>query len=63
MSNFNIQVGLGPLIPPSDAHEHHLWGVERVKRFVSVHLHHRQQLKNMSKMSMFPPWKNFCGRP
>jgi len=35
---------------------HYLWGVERVKRFVNVHLHCIvSNLKNISKMSMLPP--------
>ena len=62
MSNFNIQgalVLLSPLPTPMNI-GHYLWGVERVKRLVNVHLHSIvSNLKNMSKMSMFPPWKNF----
>ena len=39
-------------------------GVERVKRFVNVHLHCiASNLKRKSKISTFLPWKNFCGRP
>jgi len=39
--------------------------VERVKRFVNVHLHCIvSNLKRMSKISTLPSsWKNFCGRP
>jgi len=40
-------------------------GVERVKRFLNVHLHCIvSNLKRISKISMLPlTWKNFCGRP
>jgi len=42
---------------------HFFCGVERVKRFVNVHLHCIiSNLKRISKMSTCPPWKNFCGR-
>jgi len=42
-----------------------LCGVERVKRFVNIHLYYIvNNLKRMSKMStLLPPWKNVCGRP
>jgi len=39
-------------------------GVERVKRFVNVHLHCIvSNLKSIGKLSTLPSWKNFCGRP
>ena len=44
--------------------KHFRWGVERVKRFVNVHLHCIvSNLKTTSKISTLPPWKNFPGRP
>jgi len=64
MSHFNIQRDLGPPIAPSDAHEHYLWGVERVKRFVNLYLHCIFSiLKKMSKMSMFLPLEKFLRAP
>jgi len=43
---------------------HFICVVERVKRFVNVHLHCiASNLKRISKMSTLPPWKSFCGRP
>jgi len=39
-------------------------GVERVKRFVNVHLHCIvSNLKIISKIWRCPLWKIFCGRP
>jgi len=39
-------------------------GVERTKRFVNVHLHCIvSNLKRISKISMLPPLKKFCGCP
>jgi len=39
-------------------------GVERVMRFVNVHLYCIvSNLKSISKFSTLPPWKNLCGRP
>jgi len=64
MSNFNIQVGLGPPIPPSDAYEHYLWGVYRVKRFVSVYLHSSSAIeKDEQNVDVALPGKYFCRRP
>jgi len=38
-------------------------GVERIRRFVNIHLHCIvSNLKRVSKFSTLPPWKNFCGR-
>jgi len=43
---------------------HYLWGVERVKCFVNFHLHCIvSNLKNMSKMSMFPSLEKFLRMP
>jgi len=40
-------------------------GVERVKRFVNVHLHCivSNLSEKIGKISTLPPWKSFCGRP
>ena len=46
------------LPPSSDAHNmgHYLWGVERVKRFLNVHLHCIvSNLQMTGKMSILPP--------
>jgi len=41
-----------------------LCGVETGQRFVNVHLHcNVSNLRIISKMSTFSPWKSFCGRP
>ena len=41
--------------------EHLLCGLERVLRFVNVHLHCIvSNLKMISKMPTLPPWKKFC---
>ena len=38
-------------------------GLEKVKRFVDVHLYYIvSNLKRISKISTSPPWKIFCGR-
>jgi len=50
--------GLGPPSPlPTHMNMgHYLWGVERAKRFVNVHLHCIvSSLKKISKLSMLPP--------
>jgi len=37
---------------------HYLWGEERVKCFVDVHLHRiASNFEKLSKMSMLTPWK------
>jgi len=42
-----------------------LCGLERVKRFVKVHLHYvfLNLKKDKQNVGVAPPWKNFCGRP
>ena len=54
-----------PPLPTPMNMGHYLWGVQRVKRFVNVHLHcTANNLKKISKMSMLHlPRKNFCRRP
>jgi len=43
---------------------HFLSEVKAVKRFVNIYMHcNISNLKRISKMSTFPPWKTFCGRP
>jgi len=42
-----------------------LYGVERIKRFMKVHLHCivRNLKKDQRNVDVAPPWKNLCGHP